>query len=259
MKLHRSRLLAAFVLLLAPCSAAAEDSPPAEAIAPTEVIRPFNGRDLTGFTTWLKETGHEDPERTFRVTEGMIHVTGEGAGYLATNAAYRDYHVVVEYKWGEKTDGSGNVRNSGLLLHGTGPDGGAGAWKTSLEVQLAQGCEGDFIVIRGKDAEGNPIAATLTSNTRKASDGRTRWDADGEPTNYSGRQFWWSNHAASPLGEWTRVECLCAGDRVTVKINGQTVNEAYNVFPASGQILLQNEGNEIYFRNFEIRPLPKTE
>ena len=61
---------------------------------------------------------------------------------------------------------------------------------------------------------------------------------------------------ASPLGEWTNVECICDGDRITVKINGQTVNECYNVFPASGKILLENEKNEIYFRNLEIRPLP---
>ncbi len=60
---------------------------------------------------------------------------------------------------------------------------------------------------------------------------------------------------ASPLGEWTKVECICRGNRITVKINGETVNECYNVFPAGGKILLENEKNEITFRNFEIKPL----
>ena len=36
-----------------------------------------------------------------------------------------------------------------------------------------------------------------------------------------------------------------------------TVNECYDVTPRSGKILLQNEGNEVYFRNFEIGPLEK--
>jgi len=61
---------------------------------------------------------------------------------------------------------------------------------------------------------------------------------------------------ASPLGEWTKVECICRADKVTIKINGTTVNECYNVFPQEGRILLQNESNEVFFRNLEIRPLP---
>jgi len=66
------------------------------------------------------------------------------------------------------------------------------------------------------------------------------------------------NDLASPLGQWTNVECICDGNRITVKINGHTVNECYNVFPTAGRILLENEKNEIYFRNLEIRPLRKT-
>jgi hypothetical protein len=58
------------------------------------------------------------------------------------------------------------------------------------------------------------------------------------------------------VGEWTKVECLCSGSRITVKINGETVNECRDVSPAGGHILLQSEGDEVFFRNLEIRPLP---
>jgi hypothetical protein len=51
------------------------------------------------------------------------------------------------------------------------------------------------------------------------------------------------------------VECLCAGKRITVVVNGTTVNECYDVFPAAGKVLLQCEGFEIFFRKFELRPL----
>ncbi|MCU0822718.1 MAG: propionyl-CoA synthetase [Spirochaetes bacterium] len=50
----------------------------------------------------------------------------------------------------------------------------------SLEVQLAQGCEGDLIVIRGRDAAGRPIAVDMASEVRRAEDGNTRWFPGGE-------------------------------------------------------------------------------
>lgn len=271
MPVHKVLLAITILLLTTAGSAVAADAVPA-VVEPTSTIRPFNGRDLSGFYTWLKETGHEDPQQVFSVEDGQIRISGVGAGYLATRDAYRNYHLSVEYKWGTKTDGSKYVRNSGILLHGTGPDGSSrGVWMASIECQLAQGCEGDVIVIRGKDDGGNTIPVTVSSETRVAGDGRTRWQKGGKPTLHSGRQFWWSEHQvgfkelldtrgdndkASPLGEWTKVECVCRGDRITIRINGETVNEFYDVSPSEGRILLQNESNEIYFRNLEIRPLP---
>jgi hypothetical protein len=267
----RRQLLGGILLGLHAGLATAAEAP----VAPErEVVKLFNGRDLSGFRTWLKATGRDDPERVFRAEDRMIHISGEGAGYLATEQAYRNYHLVLEYKWGRKTDGSKYVRNSGVLLHGVGPDGGAGGvWMTSLECQLAQGCEGDLIVIRGKDDGGQAIPATIACETEIAADGKTRWKPGGKKTIYSGKQFWWSKHqpffeelldtrgrddAASPLGQWTKVECVCDGNRVTIKINGQTVNECFDVLPAAGRILLQNEGNEIWFRNVELHPLKKS-
>src|SRR6185312_1068973 len=130
----------------------------ATAIAPIRPIKLFNGKDLSGLTTWVKGTGREDPKQVFSVRDGMLHVSGEGNGYIATERAYKDYRVSVEYRWGKRTDGGKFVRNSGILLHATGPDGGAnGVWMASIECQLAQGCVGDLIVNRGKDGLGDTI------------------------------------------------------------------------------------------------------
>ena len=259
-------------LFATPCSAQPQAIRVQSEVAPLrEVIHPFNGKDLSGFTGWLQESGTKDPESDYRVSDGMIHIGGRGMGYLATVDEYRDYHLSVEYKWGKRTDGSKYVRNSGILLHATGPPGNArGIWMASVECQLAQGCEGDFICIRGKDKEGKTIPVTVTSDTRTADDGRTRWEKGGVRTPYSGKQFWWSKHevnfkelldtrgaadVASRLGGWTKVECICDGTRITIKINGSIVNECYDVYPAAGRILLENEKNEIFFRNLELRPL----
>jgi hypothetical protein len=271
MQRRRQRLFLSLVAILVMVAPAGAD----DAVlvrTPAKSIALFNGKGLARLYTWLRDTKRDDPHKVFTVEGGIIHVSGDGFGYLATADAWRDYHLVVEYKWGKRTDGGKYVRNSGILLHAAGPDGGAGqgAWMSSIECQLAQGCVGDFIAIRGKDEAGKMIPVTLSSDTVQGRDGRTRWKKGGKRTVYSGKQFWWSLHdpgfkelldtrgkddVESRLGEWTRVECICAGKRITVVVNGTTVNECYDVYPAAGKILLQAEGFEIYFRRFELQPL----
>ena len=242
-------------------------------IVPRGVIKLFNGKDLTGLYTWLKDAKREDPRHVFSVRDGMIHISGESNGYLATVDDYKDYHLIVEYKWGQRTDGSKYVRNSGVLLHATGPDGGAGgSWMSCVECQFAQGCVGDLIVIRGKDKDDSVIPVGFTAKTVRGPDKRPRWKKGGKPLTFSKGQLWWSQHdpdfqelrdtrgkydVESRLGEWTRVECMCNGDRITVRVNGNLINECFNIFPAAGKILLQSEGFELFVRKFELRPLTK--
>jgi len=254
------------------CTAVALPADP-NPVAPTSTIPLFNGKDLSGLEVWLEHTKRDDPKRVFRVTDGMVHITGDDAGYAATAKAYRDYRVVVEYKWGKKTDGGKYVRNSGLLLNAVGPHGGAGGkWMSCIECQLAQGCVGDLIVIRGKDDAGKTIPVSITSDVQLGPDKRPRWKEGGTKTVFTNRQLWWNRHdpdfkefldtrgkndVESPLGEWTRVECVCDKDTITVIVNGTTVNKAYDVFPPAGRVLLQCEGFELFVRKFEIQPLKK--
>jgi hypothetical protein len=241
------------------------------AVSPQAVTALFNGKDLTGLTTWLKDTKRDDPRQAFSVTNGVLHISGDGDGYVATRVPYRNYRLIVEYKWGQRTNGGKFVRNSGILLHARGVDGGAGGtWMSSVECQLAQGCVGDLIVIPGSDAAGETIPVQLTSDMVLGPDKRPRWKEGGERRVFSKGQLWWSRHdpdfkelldtrgkddVESPLGEWTRVEITCAEKRISVKVNGTVVNVCYDVFPASGKILLQSEGFELFVRKFELQPL----
>jgi hypothetical protein len=265
------RLLAALVLFVNPISSSA--GAPESATRPERDAPLFNGKDLSGFTTWLRDTKKEDPRKVFSVKDGMIHISGDGFGYMATNSEYRDYRVTVEYKWGKKTDGGKYVRNAGILLHGVGPDGGAnGTWMSCIECQLAQGCVGDLIVIRGKDDKNETIPVQINSETALGPDKRPRWKEGGEKRAFTNRQLWWKNHdpdfqelldtrgrndVESPLGEWTKVECVCEGKNIAVIVNGHTVNKAFDVFPSAGKILLQSEGFELFVRKFEIGPVKK--
>ncbi len=242
-----------------------------EPIAPKETVKLCNGKNLDGWTSWLKDTKRDDPRKVFTAKDGAIHISGDGFGYLATKNVYRDYHLSVEYKWGKKTDGGKFVRNSGILLNAIGPDGGAnGTWMSCIECQIAQGCVGDLIVIRGKDKDGKVIPTKLSAETEFGPDKRPRWESGGTVELFTNRQLWWNKHEAgfkelldtrgkddldSLPGEWTKVECLCRDKTIEIRVNGKTVNKAFNVFPAAGKILLQSEGFEIDFRHVELRPL----
>ena len=93
-----------------------------------EPILRFNGKDLTGFYTYTRGHGYEDPKKVFTVQDGMIRVSGEEYGGVATGGNFRDYHLITEWKWGEKTwaPRKDKARDSGILLHCVGPDGAVG-------------------------------------------------------------------------------------------------------------------------------------
>jgi hypothetical protein len=248
-----------------------QDDPNRQPVYPQGVIVLFNGKNLSGLSTWLKDTGREDPRRVFGVKDGMLRISGEGNGYIATAREYRDYRLVVEYKWGTRTDGGKSVRNSGILLHANGPDGGAGGvWMSSIECQLAQGCVGDLIPIRGKDAASSVVPVAFRSEVVLGPDRRPRWKPGGTVREFTQGQLWWSRHdpdyqelldtrgkfdVESPLGQWTRVECLCEKNRITIRVNGTTINECRDAFPSAGKILLQSEGFELLVRKFELHSL----
>src|SRR5436305_15253314 len=119
------RWLCAGVALSLALAALADDKK-AEPLAPQAILQLFNGKNLAGLYTWVKGTGRQDPKKVFTVRDGMIHVSGAANGYVATEKEYRDYRVVVEYRWGKNTFGSKYVRNSGILLDAVGPDGAVG-------------------------------------------------------------------------------------------------------------------------------------
>jgi hypothetical protein len=256
----------------------------------------FNGRDLSGWTTWLVDTQDRDPRQVYSVVDGMIRISGDGFGYLGTDKAYKNYRLVVEVKWGNKNWQTrlGMARDSGIFLHSQGPDGNSldrgwgavgrntgpdissGAFKAAIECQIMEGEFGGLLLIDGRDADGKDIPLTLSArvfrDTQPGAKQPPRYDPRGELEiitsgwiRWSGRDADWvdvygfrgQNDVESPAGEWTRIECICKEDRITVFVNGVLVNEAVKVSPVEGKILLQCEGSEVFFRKVELHPLGK--
>lgn len=250
--------------------------PPREAaLSPQgEPIRLFNGENLEGFYSWIRDLKFADPNKVFTVSDGVLHISGNGYGGLITNEAYRDYHLVVDFKWGGKTwgDRAEKTRDSGVLLHCWGPEGGLGnTWMASVEAQIIEGGVGDILVLSGTDPmTGQPLPVSLTAEVTKDRDGETVWKKGGERKTFSrGRINWYGrdedwadrinfrgkNDVESPLGEWTRLEVIADGDHLLYKVNGVVVNEAFEVSPSSGKLLLQTEQAEMLVKRFELWPL----
>ena len=59
---------------------------------------------------------------------------------------------------------------------------------------------------------------------------------------------------AKPPGQWNDYEIIAKGGTVTLRLNGQQVNQATECDVVAGPILLTAEGNPIQFRNIELVP-----
>lgn len=239
------------------------------AVRSGEPVLAFNGVDLAGFYTYLRDSRYDDPKRVFSVVDGAIRVSGEEFGGFITKEPYRDYHLIVEWKWGDETSGSrvDKARDSGILLHCVGADGAAGGnWMESQECQIIEGGCGDFIMVGGA---GKP---SLSCEVRLGEDGQPYYEPGGEKiTRDGGRYNWWGRDPAwkdvlgfrgardveKPAGEWNRMEVICDGPTITNIVNGYVVNVGTDSSLAEGKILFQSEGAELFFRKIEVRPLAR--
>ena len=234
----------------------------------------FNGRDLSGWYTWIRGRGRDaDPKAVFTVRDGALHVSGEEMGAVVTEREFSDYELEVEYRFlgGEQFCGKqGKAPDSGVLFHSTGPDGGfGGIWMESLEANLIVGATGDFwgVGARGKDTVAlsakvggetlggkyrihDPSGAgvyTIVGNNRVC-----RFDIARD----------WKDEVGvapaaneRPVGEWNLLKLVCDGDKVQVWLNGKLVNSGFGAKPTRGRIQLQSEGCAIEFRRVTVRDL----
>ena len=91
----------------------------------TDVTRPVQllpSPNLNAFYVFIRGRGvNHDVKKVFTPTNGMVRVSGEEEGYLATKESYSQYRLVTEYKWGMLPPGK-TERDSGVFVHGHGLD-----------------------------------------------------------------------------------------------------------------------------------------
>jgi hypothetical protein len=211
----------------------------------------FDGSDLKNFDTFLTSKGlNSDPEHVFQVENGVIHVSGKEMGYLITKKTYQNFYLRAEFKWGEGTYGSreGKARDSGILYNVQGEQK---VWPQSIEFQIMEGGTGDFWMTDGAALTGKD-GTRVTGPPGKA----MKIDRFGKGPSENVVGFRDPvGEVEKPHGEWNVLELVTQGKDVKQYVNGKLANEGTDPSPASGKILLQSEGAEVYFRDIKLYPL----
>ncbi|HJZ56843.1 MAG TPA: DUF1080 domain-containing protein, partial [Gemmataceae bacterium] len=242
----------------------------------------FNGKDLTGWETSLGvPVGGKDPVGVGRDPRGVfsvvevdggpaIRISGDGLGGLTTLKEYENYHLELEFRWGEKRfpPRANEPRDSGLLYHGSAHYNRSTGWAESVEFGILEGGEtGDFWSVPGAhgerivvDVEGEDIPA----EKRRYPNEPIRYKPGGKK--YVGTKLGILNgdDNEKPRGRWNKLDLICFGQTGIHVVNG-TVNLVLTNIrrevdgkaePVTrGRIQLQSEGAEVFYRNIRLRPI----
>jgi|SRR5687768_4083779 len=208
------------------------------ATAQQKTVTPlFNGKNLDGWYSFLTTKGkNNDPEKVFTVENGLLHISGKEFGYICTEKIFKNFHLAVEFKWGQKKfpprDADTTKRDNGICFYVPLNEKDF-VWPKSIECQVQEGDVGDFWMI---------------DSTTVVIDGKRT-----EPNNYTRAVK--KRDGEKPNGEWNLVEVISNKGKITYIVNGIVVNEATSPSLNEGKIIIQSEGAEIYYRKIEITEL----
>jgi hypothetical protein len=237
----------------------------------------FNGKDLSGWDVYIAPPAdsipppglNNDPAHVFSVVdtdgEGALRVSGEIFGGISTAREFENYHLTIQFKWGENKIASfkDRKRDSGILYHAVGPHGvDARAWMRSQELQIQEGDCGDYWGVAGGafdvPASKNEMDQYIYNDTSKL----IKFSATSE----AGRRCIKNPDAEMPTGEWNTVDLYCYGDSSVHVVNGVVVMKLFRSRQedggletrlAKGKIQLQSEGCEVYYRRMIVEHLKK--
>ncbi|WP_077228755.1 3-keto-disaccharide hydrolase [Sphingomonas hengshuiensis] len=302
----RVQWIAVLLALGLPVSAVAQDAPEAaiagdpparaqrltladipRATGPARLL--FDGKGLDEWEPWL---GYDDPGLTYRrpavaplgvpaaaapyfsvVEEDgapALRVEGKTWGSLVHTADLANYHLSLEFKWGDQvwaprlTD----PQNNGLLYHSHGAPGAVwGTWMRAVEFEIMLGSTGMVVPV------GNEVRArTTAAQDRGIIYPHRRFRVGGRPIDVTnnGNPDWnveGARDAEKPVGQWNRLDLYVVGDRAIHVVNGVPVmaltdlaeiDAAGRRVPLThGRIQLQSEGAETFFRDIRVEPIAR--
>lgn len=241
----------------------------------------FNGKDLTGWDTYigpdLDDSGkpitgtpiglNTDPRHVFTIVsdsgENVIHISGENWGAISTKKEYANYHLQVQFKWGNLLWGQkkGKKKDSGVLYHSVGKYGADyGAWMRSHEFQVEEGNCGDYWGVAGGMADVPVIKKSKTDYVYDPQGTMTTFKEGGP----AGRHCIKRGDAENPTGQWNTLDLYCYGDTSIHMVNGKVMMILYHSRQqdsgvesplTSGKIQIQSEGSEVFYKHIRIQPI----
>ena len=177
----------------------------------------FNGRDLTGWYTFLQKHGKDsDPDHVIAIEDNAIHLYKDAPessqvvmGYIGTEKEYGNYHLRFQYRWGTKKFQPRYAlkRDAGLYYHLNGPDA---VWPRGLQFQIQQTDVGDLLTLFGFALD------TWIDPKTRDNDQATFKDPDkgGQPRVLGGKGIGYQKRLPGDfeVDGWNTIEVIAKGD-----------------------------------------------
>lgn len=237
----------------------------------------FNGKDLDGWDVWLGRPKGEtqsiglnkDEKKVFSVVEvdgkPAIRISGEISGAITSQKEYGDYHLRVEFKWGEKNWRGNFPRDGGILYHCVGPHGAqVGNWMESLECEVMAGHCGDFFTVFGPSADVEVAEQTKRLPYYGPRDFHVYQKGGKKITVGKNTRVLIGTDHEKPAGEWNSAEVLTVGatsvflvnDKITMRVtNARRLVDGKETPLTRGKLQIISEWSELYYRRIDLRPL----
>lgn len=212
---------------------------------------------------------NRDETKVFSVQDGIdgpiLKISGEIYGSLFTRKSYRNYHLKLQVKWGEKKyePRKNLLKDSGILYHSIGEAGVEHwrSWMLSQEFQVMEGHMGDFWCQANSaiDIRSFPPEHMMNAVADEKMPFRT--------FNKDNGNFYCMRSAnyESADKEWTTLELICFEGKSLHIVNGEVVMILQNsryvqddgkaISMIEGKIQLQSEAAEVYYKNIMIKEL----
>ena len=246
----------------------------------------FNGRDLSGWETFLGKPGptvdlpgaardakggylaplgvDQDPRSVFSVVvvdgRPAIRISGEIYGALTTRQEFGDYHLRFQCRWGTRRwpPRADRIRDSGCCYHAVPPHGASyGFWMRSCEFQIQEGDCGDFYSLAGVIVDSEAVKADPANPASEFA-----YRKGGTPLTGHTKRIIKDGDYERPYGTWNTMELYCLGQRSIHVVNGQVTMRLSGIRqPAAagesplrrGRVQLQSEAAEVFYREIAIR------
>ncbi len=228
-------------------------------------------RDFSKWEIWMGVPGNKwsereplglgaDPKKVFSVIEKdngelILKISGEIYAGLTSLDTFKDYHFSCEVKFGTKKwpPRLNKPRDSGVLYHASGSHGAFWkVWKRSVEYQVQEGDFGDLYSLAGTAADVRQL---------RPDKGKPLWDTSQPYSEAGSVSRDRSREYENPPEKWNRVDIIAIGDQSMHFINKSLVLALDNIRHKetgerleSGQIQLQSEGAEVFYKNISIKP-----
>ena len=211
---------------------------------------------------------NRDPLGVFSIVEidgrKAIRSSGQVYGLLLTKEPLSNFHLKMQFKWGEKrwAPRLQSVRDSGLLYFVNGEQGRSYvSWPSCLELQIQQKDCGDLYALLSD--------VNVRAKPHTAADGQKlfTYDPAAKPVLLAqegpdGNRCIRQQDFEKPEGEWNTIELICLGADSIHIVNGHVVMRLAGARKqpggealSSGLVGLQSEGAEIFFRDIQIQSI----